>query len=253
MSCDYFINMDNENILTKFDPYHADIQSMIDSYVTSADNTPTSPQYQIHSIPHHVISNTFDRDPAISENLTDELRWLLIQHGPHQPRNGDEHLIPSTALKNPGKGIVRFRVKWFDDIRFSDWLEYSLTSCRAYCFYCRLFADSNRNRAFSRNGIKNWRKCMGSRGQKKKRSTESNENIIVCQRRGLLESHAMSESHKQAYQKYLTFIAQKHLEAAINAQNQQDSKNNNSFTESDIETSRKLKRKSTEFKSECVR
>lgn len=50
---------------------------------------------------------------------------------------------------------------------------------------------------------------MGSRGQKKKRSTDSNEDTITCQRRGLLESHALSESHRQAYQKYLDFIAQR--------------------------------------------
>lgn len=47
---------------------------------------------------------------------------------------------------------------------------------------------------------------MGSRGQKKKRLVGSNEDVIICQRRGLLESHALSESHKQAHQKYLTFI-----------------------------------------------
>ena len=47
---------------------------------------------------------------------------------------------------------------------------------------------------------------MGSRGQKKKRLVGSNEDIIVCQRRGLLESHALSESHKQAHEKYLAFI-----------------------------------------------
>ncbi len=57
-------------------------------------------------------------------------------------------------------------------------------------------------------GVQNWRKCMGSRGQKKKRLIGSNQDTIVCQRRGLLESHAMSESHKQAYNKYLAFIDQ---------------------------------------------
>lgn len=59
-------------------------------------------------------------------------------------------------------------------------------------------------------GIKNWRKCLGSRGQKKKRSTStrisSHDDPIVCQRRGLLESHGMSEAHRQAHEKYLAFI-----------------------------------------------
>jgi hypothetical protein len=49
---------------------------------------------------------------------------------------------------------------------------------------------------------------MGSRGQKKKRLAGSNQDIIICQRRGLLESHGLSESHKQAHQKYLAFIEQ---------------------------------------------
>ncbi len=65
---------------------------------------------------------------------------------------------------------------------------------------------------------------MGSRGQKKRRSTGSNQDTIVCQRRGLLESHAVSESHKQAYKKYLAFIEQMRLETPINDNKKQDSK-----------------------------
>ncbi len=67
---------------------------------------------------------------------------------------------------------------------------------------------------------------MGSRGQKKKRSTgtTSNEDITGCQRRGLLESHAMSEAHKQAYKKYLEFIDQMHLETRMDNERKQDGK-----------------------------
>ncbi len=72
------------------------------------------------------------------------------------------------------------------------------------------------DRIFISLGIKNWRKCLGSRGQKKRRSpgtsSKSDEDVIVCQRRGLLESHAMSEAHKQAYQKYLAFVDRMHFE-----------------------------------------
>jgi len=158
---------------------------------------------------------TFDRDPAATEtteHLSDELRWLLIQYGPHQPRDDEDQFLASAISTNNGKGNVRFRAKWFDDPRFSDWLEYSLSTGRAYCFYCRLFVESNRNRAFSRDGIKNWRKCLGSRGQKKRRSTGTDEDLVVCQRRGLLESHAMSEAHKQAYEKYLAFVDRMHFD-----------------------------------------
>ena len=51
---------------------------------------------------------------------------------------------------------------------------------------------------------------MGSRGQKKRHSTptliKSDDDFVVCQRRGLLESHAMSEAHKKSYAKYRAFI-----------------------------------------------
>jgi hypothetical protein len=147
--------------LSNFDQYHADIQSIIDSYITTTDNLsllPSPSNSKVRKYSHRLISNpssslvTFDRDPAISEHLTDELRWLLIQYGPHQPRDDEDQFIASAKSTNNGKGNVRFRSKWFDDVRFSDWLEYSLSTCRAYCFYCRLFVDSNRNRAFSRDG-----------------------------------------------------------------------------------------------------
>ncbi|CAF0741655.1 unnamed protein product [Adineta steineri] len=216
------------------DRYHTDLETMIDSFVTSVDSLSsirpsTIKQRRIISplkYPRRVASNssssssliTFDRDPAATEtteHLTDELRWLLIQYGPHQPRDDDEQFLASAVATSNGKGTIRFRGKWFDDPRFSDWLEYSLTTGRAYCFYCRLFVESNRNRAFSRDGIKNWRKCLGSRGQKKKRPTRtsnSTEDLIICQRRGLLESHAMSEAHKQSYTKYLAFINRMHFD-----------------------------------------
>ncbi|CAF3176040.1 unnamed protein product [Rotaria socialis] len=211
------------------DRYQADLQSMVDSYITSVDSLssirPSSIKTRRIISPlkyqRHVNANsssslvTFDRDPAstiTTEHLTDELRWLLIQYGPHQPRDDEDKFLASATSTNNRRGTIRFRSKWFDDPRFSDWLEYSLSAGRAYCFYCRLFAESNRNRAFSRDGIKNWRKCLGSRGQIKRRSTGASmrpdENLVISQRRGLLESHAMSEAHKQAYNKYLAFVDQ---------------------------------------------
>ncbi|CAF4136019.1 unnamed protein product, partial [Rotaria magnacalcarata] len=213
------------------DRYQADLQSMVDSYITSVDSLSSirpssiktrriiSPlKYRPHVKANSSSSSslvTFDRDPAstiTTEHLTDELRWLLIQYGPHQPRDDEDKFLASAISTNNRRGTTRFRSKWFDDPRFSDWLEYSLSAGRAYCFYCRLFAESSRNRAFSRDGIKNWRKCLGSRGQIKRRSTGTSmrpdENLVVSQRRGLLESHAMSEAHKQAYSKYLAFVDQ---------------------------------------------
>jgi hypothetical protein len=42
-----------------------------------------------------------------------------------------------------------------------------------------------------------------------------NEDLIGCQRRGLLESHAMSEAHKQAYEKYLAFVDRMHFNTEL--------------------------------------
>lgn len=158
ISCNEKMNNSNSHHLssTSIDQYHVDIQTIIDSYVTSVDNLSTNTSSPLNipqrKNPSRSTLVTFDRDPALSENLTDEIRWLLIQYGPHQPREHSEHFLANHSSTNAGKGILRFRVKWFDDIRFADWLEYSFSTCRAYCFFCRLFADSNRNRAFSRDG-----------------------------------------------------------------------------------------------------
>jgi hypothetical protein len=151
------------------DQYHADLESMVDSFVTSVDSLAsirpslTKSRRIISPLksPNRLTSSsssslvTFDRDPAATEittHLTDEIRWLLIQYGPHQPKDDEDQFLASAISTNNGKGNIRFRSKWFDDPRFSDWLEYSLSTGRAYCFYCRLFAESNRNRAFSRDG-----------------------------------------------------------------------------------------------------
>ena len=154
--------MDDNNLLLNFDQYRADVQSMIDSYVTSIDDLSTnaSTSSECEKCSHHFEPNSsspsslimIDRDPALSEHLTDEIRWLLIQYGPHQPRHNKDIFLASAKSTNNGKGTAYFREKWFDDIRFANWLEYSLSTCRAYCLYCRLFVDSNRNRAFSRDG-----------------------------------------------------------------------------------------------------
>ena len=136
------------------DSYQMDMQLLIDSYVSSVEHL--SPKISPNrKYSNQLLSNsliTFDRDPSKSEDLTDEFRWLLIQYGPYQPRDDEDQFLASAKSVNNRKGIIRFRGKWFDDVRFSDWLEYSLITCRAYCFYCRLFVDSNRNRAFSRDG-----------------------------------------------------------------------------------------------------
>jgi hypothetical protein len=170
-------NMDNsgqfQSLTTNksfIDQYQSDLESMVDSFVTSVDSLSPLRPSSIKS--RRIVSPlkhpgrlktkssssliTFDRDPAATEtteHLTDELRWLLIQYGPHQPRDDEDQFLASAISTSSGKGNIRFRSKWFDDPRFSDWLEYSLSTGRAYCFYCRLFAETNRNRAFSRDGI----------------------------------------------------------------------------------------------------
>jgi hypothetical protein len=54
-----------------------------------------------------------------------------------------------------------------------------------------------------------------------------NEDLIGCQRRGLLESHAMSEAHKQAYEKYLAFVDRMHFNTELIKTNHIDKPSDN--------------------------
>src|ERR1700722_15654788 len=99
------------------DGYHADLESMVDSFVTSVDSLasirPSSikPRRIISPLkfPSRLTSSsslvTFDRDPAAtetSEHLSDELRWLLIQYGPHQPKDDEDQFLASAISTNNG-------------------------------------------------------------------------------------------------------------------------------------------------------
>jgi len=74
--------------------------------------------------------------------------------------------------------------------------------------------------------------------RKKKRSTgtsiKPDEDVIVCQRRGLLESHAMSEAHKQSYAKYLDFIDRMHFDTEPIENNNKSKQSGNSISETNL-------------------
>ena len=62
------------------------------------------------------------------------MRRKYLENGPCQPRTC---IFPPTQIgeiENPRS----FQPEWFDEF---DWLEYSETKKRAYCFYCFLFRE----------------------------------------------------------------------------------------------------------------
>ncbi|KAG8637900.1 hypothetical protein MANES_15G179352v8 [Manihot esculenta] len=69
--------------------------------------------------------------------IRDSLRRRYLAKGPCQPVG---HEFPFTLIREKNR---RFQVAWFKDY---EWLEYSVSKDKAYCLYCYLFANNNRNR-----------------------------------------------------------------------------------------------------------
>jgi len=63
----------------------------------------------------------------------------VLANGPCQPRTLN---FPSTRIGNRNR---RFNSEWFDE--FGNWLEYSESTDRAYCFTCFLFRDPTKKEA----------------------------------------------------------------------------------------------------------
>ncbi|XP_021306313.1 uncharacterized protein LOC8155504 [Sorghum bicolor] len=79
-------------------------------------------------------------------NLRELVRRKYLEKGPCQPRTF------SFPVKNIGGGPRRFIPEWFDE--FGNWLEYSESKDRAYCFLCFLFREKKDGgyEAFVKNG-----------------------------------------------------------------------------------------------------
>jgi hypothetical protein len=72
-------------------------------------------------------------------NLRESVIRKYLANGPCQPRTLN---FPSTRI---GERNRRFNPEWFDE--FGNWLEYSESTDKAYCFTCFLFRDPTKKEA----------------------------------------------------------------------------------------------------------
>jgi len=89
---------------------------------------------------------------AYHPNIRESLRRKYLIKGPCQPCTLD---FPSTRI---GQKTRRFNPEWFDE--FGNWLEYSESTHRAYCFTCFLFRDHTKKgagyKSFVEDGWNGW-------------------------------------------------------------------------------------------------
>ena len=89
---------------------------------------------------------------AYHPNLRETVRRKYLVNGPCQPRTLN---FPSIRIGDKNR---RFNPEWFDE--FGNWLEYSESTNRAYCFVCFLFRDPTKKEAgyksFVLDGWNSW-------------------------------------------------------------------------------------------------
>ncbi|KAF5794087.1 putative transcription factor and/or regulators TTF-type(Zn) family [Helianthus annuus] len=123
-------------------------------------------------------------------NIREQVRLAYISLGVYQIK------LEEYKPRGPKNNRRRFKYAWFD--MFPDWLEYSPTKHKAYCFLCYLYNDkpneSHGHGAFTSEGFDNWKKVND--GDK-------------CP----LLKHSKSSNHKNAFLFYKNLLNQKaHLE-----------------------------------------
>ena len=136
-------------------------------------------------------SNPFiEHDPAKRpEKLTHNQLMLLIANGPCQPIL---HVYPKNIdMAKKGKQCSFSRI-WFTEYPY---LEYSLSSNKAYCFVCSLFGKVGPYKEKAETawitGMEDWAKMKGSRGKNKS---------------GKLQNHFSSSSHTAALADFSNFV-----------------------------------------------
>jgi hypothetical protein len=110
------------------------------------------------------MSATYFSDPAFA-------RAFDPLHVPCQPKN-----LPFPPNHKPG--AHKFSENYYS---MFPWVEYSLSTHSAYCYYCRHFCSRKAEPAFKSNGFKGWKNA-----------------------KKLLLEHHLSEDHKFAHQKFIS-------------------------------------------------
>ncbi|CAF4079817.1 unnamed protein product [Rotaria sp. Silwood1] len=131
-----------------------------------------------------------ERDPGNypqNYNYRAEERRFLVNIGPFQPSLSN---FPKNDTMAASKDTCKFVSKWYNEYPM---IEYSIKNDAAFCFVCRLLHEGpgcqKKDKAWIDVGVSSWSKMKG-RGRNKK---------------GKLDAHFTSISHKASYERYLIF------------------------------------------------
>lgn len=113
--------------------------------------------------------NLFDNDPAQIcniTNLTFEMTTKILELGPCQPKPNE--LPGRNYPQNNGHRFLQslYYVILSDGSTVKrDWLTYSKSKSRMYCFHCILFPGHGKekpNKSWVKEGFRNWSSCTQS-------------------------------------------------------------------------------------------
>lgn len=147
-----------------------------------------------------------DHDPGKRpDSLTECQKKFLISNGPYQPLLS---IYPrNSEMAEKGKQCS-FSPVWYKEFPY---IEYSISTDKAYCFVCSLFgrhgADREKAESAWLMGMSDWSKMKGSRGKNKA---------------GKLLTHFSSKSHAAALEDYVNFVRlDNHVDFLLTKQEQQ--------------------------------
>ncbi|PWA86651.1 zinc finger MYM-type protein 1 [Artemisia annua] len=110
---------------------------------------------------NEVDVSSLERDPAKRLEMwkypvmvREQVRQAYISLGVYQPK------LEEYKPRGPKNNIRRFKFAWFG--MFPNWLEYSPTTHKTYCFLCYMYKEKPNEKsghsAFSCEGFDNWKK-----------------------------------------------------------------------------------------------
>ncbi|XP_021991725.2 zinc finger MYM-type protein 1-like [Helianthus annuus] len=173
--------------------------------VNEANNEANQNIPQNPTIINEVDVSSLERDPPkrlpmwkYPVNIREQVRLAYISLGPYQIK------LDEYKPRGPKNNLRRFKYAWFD--MFPNWLEYSPTKHKAYCFLCYLCNDkqneSHGHSAFTSEGFDNWKKV---------------NDRDKCP----LLKHIQSSNHKKAFLLYTNLLNQEaHLDNFIETKNE---------------------------------
>lgn len=165
----------------------------------------TSESSSTRSMPCEIDLSNLPWDPAdrkiISKyhpNQRDEIRRKYLIRGPCQPRG---HAFPK---KHVGSKERRFCPTWFD--QYSNWLEYSIKTDKAFCLCCYLFRVGQcGSDAFVTDGFNSWNKTerlglhVGDVNSFHNQALKKSEDLMRQDRSIAVAFHKQTETEKNEH------------------------------------------------------